>query len=410
LKLPKNQKTEYANILATRSKRIGIMKKTLLTTTAVALTGFAGAASAMEVGTAGAVTLNIGGYFTTNIAIASVDAAAGTDYDGMDILTNSEIHFKPSITLDNGITFGADIELEGNTSGDQIDEQYVYAKGSFGKIIVGSENSVGYKMSLGAPDVSLIGVNSGSLTAFVPFSSSSAGADIFRGTLGSTYLENDRNNDAQRISYFSPSFGGFAVGISYARDASEGNGAVNNNSTTTDFVDVAASYGGSMGGMDLGLYAHYGTASAAPGGTDPEVWGGGINLGFGGFTFGTSYGEQDGTTDNDGNSFDVGVKYANGPWSYSLTYFEGTNADDEAVNGSAQSSVLNANGTITTTAAVPGIPGAKETLKQVIAAATYKVNGNFKVSAFIADVDFDEDIGTDTVEGTVVGFGAKFSF
>jgi hypothetical protein len=49
-------------------------------------------------------------------------------------------------------------------------------------------------------------------------------------------------------------------------------------------------------------------------------------------------------------------------------------------------------------------------LKQVIAAATYKVNGNFKVSAFIADVDFDEDIGTDTVEGTVVGFGAKFSF
>ena len=363
------------------------MKKTLLTTTAVALTGFAGAASAIEVGTAGPVTMNIGGFFTTNIAIASVDAQAGTDFDGLDIHTNTEIHFKPSIALDNGLTFGADIELEGNTSGDQIDESYVYIKGSFGKIIVGSENSVGYKMSLGAPDVSLIGVNSGSLTAFVPFSSGSAGADVFRGTLGTTFLENDRNNDSERISYFSPSFGGFSVGISYARNASQTSGPVNNNLTTTDFVDVAASYSGSLGGLDLGLSARYGTASAAPGGTDPEVWGGGISLGFGGFKIGGSFGEQDGTALRDGHSYDVGVSFANGPWSYSLTYFNGENVDNEI-----------------------GI-GAKEELKQIIAAATYKVNGNFKVSGFIADVDFDEDSSTtDDIEGTVVGLGAKFSF
>ena len=386
------------------------MKKTLLCTTTLALTGFAGMANAVEVGTAGPVTLNIGGFFTTNVAISSIDAAAGTDFDGLDIHTNTEIHFKPRISLDNGMTFGADIELEGNTSGDQIDESYVFIKGSFGKVIVGSENSVGYKMSLGAPDVSLIGVNSGSLTAFVPFSSGTAGADVFRGTLGTTFLENDRNNDSERISYFSPSFGGFAVGISYARNASQGSAPVNNNAVTTDFVDVAASYSGSLGGLDLGLSARYGTASAAPGGTDPEVWGGGISLGFGGFKIGGSFGEQDGTADNDGHSYDIGVSFANGPWSYSLTYFNGENIDDEAVAGTAASASLSAAGVITTTAAVAGTPGAKEELKQIIAAATYKVNGNFKVSAFIADVDFDEDIGTDTVEGTVVGFGAKFSF
>jgi predicted porin len=166
--------------------------------------------------------------------------------------------------------------------------------------------------------------------------------------------------------------------------------------------------------LDLGLSARYGTASAAPGGTDPEVWGGGINLGFGAFKIGGSFGEQDGTADNDGNSFDVGVSYANGPWSYSLTYFEGTNADDEAIAGvTGVTAGFDSEGNLVTPGVigVGALPGAKETLKQIIAAATYKVNGNFKVSAFIADVDFDEDTSTaNDIEGTVVGFGAKFSF
>jgi len=210
-----------------------------------------------------------------------------------------------------------------------------------------------------------------------------------------------------------------------------------NNDATTDFVDVAASYSGSMGGMDLGLYAHYGTASAKPGGTDPEVWGGGINLGFGAFKIGGSFGEQDGTADNDGSSFDVGASYSNGPWSYSLTYFEGNNIDDEAVKGAdavsgsaavigvagidlnADGDFLDAGETLPTAAAdavsgsnaVAAIPGAKEELKQIIAAVTYKVNGNFKVSAFIADVSFDEDSSSaNDIEATIIGFGAKFSF
>ena len=86
---------------------------------------------------------------------------------------------------------------------------------------------------------------------------------MFRGTLGTTYLENNRNNDASRLSYFSPRFGGRQLGVSYARDAGEGNGPVNNNTVITDIVDIAAKYSGSFGGVDLDGSARYGIASGA---------------------------------------------------------------------------------------------------------------------------------------------------
>ncbi|MBE9477367.1 MAG: porin, partial [Proteobacteria bacterium] len=312
------------------------MKNTLLCTTAMALTGLAGAATAAEVN-AGAANIGFSGYFTQHIGAGSVDLGAnhvgGHDFDGIDLVTNAEIHFKPSIMLDNGIKVGIDVQLEAgsNTNGDQIDEAYMFASGDFGKVIIGSENSVGYKMTVAAPDVSMIFAQSSSLTAFVPYSGSisgvGVGADLFRGTLGSTYIENARNNDANRLSYFSPRFGGLQLGISYARDGGQTNGTVNNNSVTTDFIDIAMNYGGSFGGVDVNASARWGTASAPGAGSDPEVWGAGFGIGANGFTFGGSYAEQDGTAAQDGSSYDVGVGYANGPMSYSLTYFKGKNID-----------------------------------------------------------------------------------
>ena len=386
------------------------MKNTLLCTTALALSGLAGAASAAEV-SAGAVNMGFSGYFTQVIAISSVDtganaALAAADFDGLDLFTNAEIWFKPSITLDNGIKIGVDVQLEAgsNTNGDQIDEAYMTVSGDFGKFIIGSENSAGYKMTVAAPDVSMIFAHSSSLTAFVPYSGSATvggipgrGGDIFRGTLGTTYIENNRNNDAARISYFSPRFGGLQLGISYARDSGQVGGPVNNNAVNTDIVDIAANYSGSFGGVDVDASARWGTASAPGGGVDPEIWGAGLNIGFSGFTIGGSFAEQDGTAARDGHAYDVGIGYANGPMSYSLTYFSGENIDNENV------------------VALGGI--AKEELETIILAATYKVNSNFKVGAFVANTDFTETFsdgagaaGLDDVEGTVLGVSASFSF
>jgi predicted porin len=379
------------------------MKNTLLTTTAIAVTGFAGAANAVDV-TAGALTMGIGGYFTNTIAYASVDTnpggflGAGADFDGIDIHTNAEIHFKPSLTLDNGITIGADVQLEAgsNTNGDQIDESYMFIKGDFGQVLIGSENSAGYKMTVAAPDVSHLFAQSSSLTGYVPYSGFARGADFFRGTLGATYIENNRNNDANRITYFSPRFSGLQLGVSYAADSGQVNGAVNRNTAVTDIIDIGANYSGSFGGVDINASARYGTATGNPTAavtTDPEIWGGGLSLGFSGFTIGGSYAEQDGTALRDGRSYDVGLGYSNGPWAYSLTYFNGENIDNDA-----------------------GVPlGSKEQLETIMLAARYTVSPNFKVGAFVANTEFTEDadlagLSFNDVEGTVVGVSAQFTF
>jgi len=389
------------------------MRNTFLCTTALVLASGV-SASAMDMGgkdvEAGSLSLGVGGYFEVLAGFANVGGptVVGQDLDGLDFKQDVEIHFSPTMTLDNGLTIGAHVELEGSSgTPDTIDEAYMTLSGNFGKFILGSENSVGYKMTVAAPDVTHINVNSGSTTAFIPFSGTagtagvSVGSDIFRGTLGTTYLENRRNNDAQRISYFSPDFSGFSFGVSYARDgAQDSNGQLDCNAITCDFIDLAVAYSGSLGGgVDVALSGRWGTASAPAGALDPEVWGVGANVSFGNITIGGSYAEQKDTGANaqDGESYDFGIAFANGPWSYSLTYFHGENDDNENY--------------IAIGAANP-----TEELDQILLGATYRFNSNFAMGGYIADVDFDEQVsdggaGTgDDVDGTIVGISMRLDF
>jgi predicted porin len=367
------------------------MNNTLLSATALAVTSLTTAANAAE------WDVRVGGYYNAMVAYASTDSPAGTDFDGVDVATDAEIHFLPSITLDNGIRFGANIQLEGETTGDQIDESFVFIRGSFGEILLGSENSAGYLMHYSAPDVSFFNVNSNSLTTFIPYSGNISGGntgnDIFRGTLGTTFIENNDNNDAARITYFTPRFAGFQLGTSYARDANEGNGPVNNNGRITDFFDIGANYVNSFGGFDVAVSGRWGIASDPFSGNNPQVWGAGINLGFAGLTIGGSFAEQNNTQASDGQAYDVGVSYETGPWAFSFTYFHGENVDNEHVPF-----------------------GFKEELDRYILGVDYMLSQGVHLSAFGAYVDFDETLndaaapGGDDISGFVIGTGIRITF
>ncbi len=380
------------------------MKKVLLGTSALALVGaYAAPANAAE------FDVRVGGYFEAYAAYAtsSVENVAGEDHDGVDAKQDVEIAFKPSITLDNGIKIGADVQLEGNTSGDTIDESFLFVRGSFGEVLIGSENSAGYKMTYAAPDVTFINVNSGSMTAFVPFSGTAGanslggpvnvGDDVFRGTLGSTFIENDRNNDAQRFTYFSPRFAGFQVGVSYARDGQEDSNAQLdlNGVALQNIVDFGANFVQSFGPVDIAVSGRYGIAfgDAAD---DPEIYAFGANVGFFGVTLGGSFAEQNNAGTEDGTIFDVGVSYETGPWGVSFTYISGENVDDESTfNGAAF--------------------GNDETLNQYLLGVNYKLAKGVSLGAFGAYIDFEEETGDaggrgDDVDGFVIGTGIKISF
>ena len=115
------------------------MKNILYGTTAlIAVSLVAGSAGAAE-----KIKLGLGGYWRAAIQVGDGDndapsgSALATDNRSHGFGRESEIYFSGKTTLDNGIKFGVMVQLEGETSGDQMDNSYIWADGSFGRIEYG---------------------------------------------------------------------------------------------------------------------------------------------------------------------------------------------------------------------------------------------------------------------------------
>jgi len=337
------------------------LKKQLLCTSAIALGIAAAPAAAQD------WNMDWGGFFNTHVAIGDISSNFGNapaaiprpsfEGDGLDIHTNPEIHFTPSVTLDNGLTFGINVQLEANTTvGAFIDESFAsISSDTFGRLDVGNENSAGYKSMVAAPGVTSMFINSPSTSAFIPYTGvdafiiantivpagSALTALPFRQAGLSAYTEVAGNNDVSRITYYTPDFNGLTVGVSYAPQGAVNAGgsfSINKNAVLSDIFDIGVNYSGTFGSTDITLAARWGTGdtpSVAPGASDPETWGVGFQVGFGAITVGGHYGENDndetltgavvGIGDSEGWS--LGVTYDSaGPWSFeALTYQSETN-------------------------------------------------------------------------------------
>ena len=310
------------------------MKKHLLSTSAIALgVAMAAPASAQE------WNLDWGGFANTHVGITDISADAGSiggggDWDGVDVYTNSEIIFSPSVTLDNGMTFGFSVQMEAMNNGGGavgIDESYVtISSDTLGKVVLGSENSAGYALmgSVYTPHASSMPLNSRSTSAFIPVT----GSGGFRQAALSSLTEVAGNNDVQRITYFTPSFNGLTVGASYAA-SSAGNATNNfgvnrNGGAVYDIFDIGAGYSQSFNGVDLGLAARWGTGNTnTVGRSDPTTWAIGGTVGVAGFSIGATYAENDngfagGAGDQEGWSLGATYDIA-GPWTVGATTYQG---------------------------------------------------------------------------------------
>ncbi|HEY9567904.1 MAG TPA: porin [Thalassobaculum sp.] len=365
------------------------MKKVLLGTSALVAAGMMASTPVLA---AEKISVRVGGYMEQWFGYSSVDDRAGRDLDGFNHTSDSEIHFVGSTTLDNGIEFGVNVQLEANSnSGDQIDESYLYAQGSFGEINLGDENSAMYKMHYSPTDYGIT-LNTGDQGDWAGLSGSGlTSAGFFRGTLGSTYVEPQQANDTAKLTYYTPRFGGFQFGASYAPDDRQDNNDLADRDTRlTDMVTFGANYKGEFGGFSVGVSGGYGTYLSAPNGSnEPEAWNAGLVVGFGGFQLGGSYADSSETNNGtDGEAYNVGVSYTTGPLGVSLNYFNGE------VKGN-----IGSGGTVAQTE--------QDTFHL---AANYTLGPGVVASATLGHAMFESDDVAGEQEATYLVTGIKLSF
>src|SRR6185295_8580282 len=156
------------------------------------------------------IKLGVGGFFRTAYMATFDDDSEGEpgnerNTDGL--FQDAEIHFTGSTVLDNGLEVGARIELAGEDDpGSQIDEAWIFFSGGFGEVRMGSlDDALAYSCIL--PPVA-----AGSFSASSP---DQWGANTLISNPACVGVDESDGGDAQKLLYFSPTFAGFQLAVSY---------------------------------------------------------------------------------------------------------------------------------------------------------------------------------------------------
>lgn len=309
-----------------------MMKKYLLgTAAAVACLGLTTGAQAGNT-----IKLELGGYYNGMIAVT--DNGFDHPYYVFDMYesahershsfgSDSEVHFKGSAILDNGLEIGfkAELELENDpkaygSDADQIDEVYIWFKGGWGMIEFGQQDGVGDHFRVQSPRaLSELGANDPNNDPL---------------NLANISTVNETSNDYTKITYMTPSFSGLKLGVSYSPENERNPQGFNNFTQRNgeEIVEVGMYYARKIDDVDFAMSATYVTADDSGLTYDMNEWNVGAQVGVSGFTVGGSYRESEGLgarglVNGDGvhagseyTAYDFGVAYETGPWKVSVQY------------------------------------------------------------------------------------------
>lgn len=338
------------------------MKKGLLGSTAiVAATAFSvGAAQAAE-----APTWKMSGYLNFLAYFVSQDAtSAGASTTGgptLPVVTavsattpnqddatmffgvdEAEYHISASGATDNGLTYGLTMQMNGANEGSFSDEVYGNIGGSWGKLEFGNNDGAEDSFAVGAE--SIIG-GVGGFDGEYEDVAYNLELDATPSILGDT-------GDDTKITYYSPDFSGFRLGVSYTPNLGADGPTGSTEGGFTDGIGFGAQFSGDVGGgMNLKVGGVYATASSTVSPLlvgDPTGWSFGGILGFQNFQVAASYGASDidlaGVNVeysywNAGASFEQGPMYLSAGYHASTTDVAGTEGTVDVISLTADYSM-----------------------------------------------------------------------
>lgn len=339
------------------------MRKILLGSAAVAALSFATTGEALAQGAE--FNLGLGGYFEFyGLYVDQEDDPAGANPANnpadvgfqereFDFKREAEVNFTGDITLDNGLTVGADIQLEAESEGsDQIDESFIFFQGDWGRVNLGSENGAGYLLS-GFNNPSVWGSLDSADPNYRPINLPSG---ISNRTSYVSYSP-QFDTDSEKITYLTPTFQGFRAGISYSPENCEerqggnagctgtfGRSGTNDAGQHEHAVNLGVRYDGEFSGVRIragGYYLHADLESETTPGVsartnlvngaeairyadeDAEQWGINGRLTYAGFTFGGAYFQDElENSISDLEAWSLALTYNTGPWTAGISWMD----------------------------------------------------------------------------------------
>jgi len=307
------------------------MKKTLLSTTAIAGAAMlvAGSASAGTVGTKDTMSVTMTGYhvFQMRTLDASNSTNTGSDDRGRGYSFSTpegEFQFTAQAKTEGGITYGFKSEI--GVEAISADELYGFIKGDFGEIQFGNNDGAVNMMNVGAGQANKTyqGVVGGTFGASALDSLAGSGdAHLIRQD-----IEPGVNSDANKITYLSPRFSGFQIGASWTpQTGSEGGDAFNDGASFTGSENVgeaAINYVGEVQGASIKVSASsIFSDDQEAAGVDMEAYNivhVGAVVSMSGLTVGAGYRNNGdfaiakNAVGDGGNYFGLGAMYQMGPW------------------------------------------------------------------------------------------------
>lgn len=386
------------------------MKKALLGTTALIAAGLAvGDAYAAD-----GVKLSIGGRYMGAAGVLFAEDADGyaeSSTRNYVFKQDVEVYFLGETVLDNGLTVGARVELEGQTSGDQIDAVYAYFSGGFGEIRFGDTGEAMAQLCYVAPSASAIfGADSPN------FNFSNAGIAGYGGTNGTCYGVDDKST---KIVYFSPNFAGFSFAASFTPDNTEdtrnflagaGTRLKIDNGQNSENFSVGANFTHDFNGVNVivgggGTWSFDRENSPADERSDYNAY---AQVGFAGFTMGGAFGyrQNRGGDGSDDLVYSAGITYNWDAWTVGFGYSHGryelaqpgdtlTVISAATATVTAASDVVDDSNVFSLTASYALGPGIQ--IDGVVEYYDYQAAGD----AFLGDRDFS---------GFAVGLGTLINF
>lgn len=325
------------------------MKNVLLATT-----GLFGAAMLATAAGAATPKVTLGGFTDFQVGVTSDDRDQNTR--GTGFRNDSEISIRVDGKTDGGLGYGAVIDLEADVTNDVDNEgsnasrTFTYLSGNWGKVELGSNTGAEASTRV---DASTLAVATGGINgSWVYFVNGTGGGAGNLGGSGAGFISqaqgfvehgsttarlNDETfGNANKITYYSPRFSGFQVGVSYTPDIDDRGQALTRGDLGTSFGEVfsggvnfegklsndvrlAASLTGEVGDGDN-------NAVAANVNNDIEAYQVGALIGFKAFSLAGSYGDWGdslgtaGSTGDDASYWTLGAGYEAGPFGLSVTY------------------------------------------------------------------------------------------